>query len=54
MLINCGLNRIICGLADGSHKVFTVDEWIDEWSQHDIIDDKDQYGVRTDSINTKP
>jgi dCMP deaminase len=47
MLINCGLKRVICSLADGGVKIFTVDEWIAEWGENDIIDDKFQYGVKT-------
>ncbi|PIZ76320.1 hypothetical protein COY05_01615 [Candidatus Peregrinibacteria bacterium CG_4_10_14_0_2_um_filter_38_24] len=50
MLINCGLKRVICSLKDGSSKIFNVEDWMNEWSQNDIIDDKDQYGVRTDDV----
>ncbi len=44
MLINCGLNRVICSLADGGYKVFTVDGWIQDWQEKDIVDDEFQYG----------
>ncbi|MFH1284058.1 MAG: AAA family ATPase [Candidatus Peregrinibacteria bacterium] len=45
MLINCGLKRVICSLKDGGCKIFEVDDWIKEWRENDIIDDKYQYGA---------
>lgn len=45
MLINCGLKRVICSLANGKFKVFEVDDWIKDWRKNDIIDDKFQYGA---------
>jgi len=45
MLINCGLKRVICSLKDGGHKIFLVEEWMKEWTENDIIDDRFQYGV---------
>jgi len=45
MLINCGLKRVICSLANGNYKVFYINEWIREWCESDIIDDQFQYGV---------
>ena len=44
MIINCGLKRVICSTADGGMKIFEVDEWIKDWQENDIIDDKHQYG----------
>lgn len=44
MLINAGLKRVICSLKDGGYKIFQVDDWMKEWSENDIIDDKFQYG----------
>lgn len=58
MLINCGLKRVICSLKDGGCKVFHVDDWVKEWQENDIIDDKFQYGVefkdKTPTIDKKP
>lgn len=48
MLINCGLKRVVCSLADGGYKIFEVDEWIKDWKENDIIDDKFQYGVKVE------
>ena len=47
MLINCGLKKVICSLKDGGFQVFEVENWMKEWSENDIIDDKFQYGVKT-------
>jgi len=44
MIINSGLNRIVCSGADGKKMVFLVDGWIKDWQENDIIDDKKQYG----------
>jgi len=44
MIINAGLNRIICGLKNGKYKTYTVDRWIKEWQKGDILDDKQQFG----------
>ena len=44
MLINAGLNRIICSSNDGNFKIFSVQDWIVDWQEKDILDDKDQYG----------
>jgi len=47
MIINCGLKRVICSLKEGGYKVFSVDEWVQDWRRGDIIDDTFQYGVET-------
>jgi len=44
MLINCGLKRVICSLADGGFKILEVEDWVREWHEKDIIDDEYQYG----------
>lgn len=44
MIINSGLNRVICSMTDGKMKVFAVTDWIKDWQEADIIDDKHQYG----------
>lgn len=44
MIINAGLNRVICSTKDGNFKVFHVQDWVKEWQEKDILDDKDQYG----------
>jgi dCMP deaminase len=44
MLINAGLERVICSKEDGGMRVFLVDDWVKDWQKSDIIDDKHQYG----------
>jgi len=44
MIINAGLNRVICSTKDGCLKIFYVKDWIKEWQENDIIDDRHQYG----------
>lgn len=44
IIINAGLNRVICSTKDGVFKEFFVQNWIEEWQEKDILDDKDQYG----------
>lgn len=47
MIINCGLDRVVCSLKEGGVKMFSVEEWVEDWKKGDIIDDKDQYGKST-------
>ena len=44
MIINAGLNRVICSTADGKMKSFRVSDWVKDWQEGDIIDDSHQYG----------
>ncbi|MCX7974122.1 MAG: dCMP deaminase family protein [Candidatus Aminicenantes bacterium] len=44
MIINAGLNRVICSTEDGGKKIFAVKLWIEEWQKGDILDDRHQYG----------
>lgn len=44
MIINAGLDKVICSTKEGGMKIFKVEDWLKEWQEKDIIDDKDQYG----------
>ena len=44
MIINAGLDKVICSTKEGGMKIFKVEDWVKEWQEKDIIDDKDQYG----------
>jgi len=44
MIINAGLNNVICSTADGKMKIFRIKDWIKDWQENDIIDDMNQYG----------
>ena len=45
MIINCGLNRVICSTKDKGIKIFKVEDWVKDWQEKDIVDDKHQYGA---------
>jgi len=44
MIINSGIEKVICSRKDEDFIVFDVEKWISDWQEKDIIDDKDQYG----------
>jgi dCMP deaminase len=44
MIINAGLNRIVCSAADGTFMVFSSEAWATSWRDGDILDDTHQYG----------
>jgi len=44
MIINTGLNRVVCSTKDGKMKIFKVKEWMKDWKEGDILDDRSQYG----------
>ena len=44
MIINAGLDQVICSTTNGKWQVFLVSDWIKDWQENDIIDDKHQYG----------
>jgi dCMP deaminase len=43
MIINAGLKRVISSLKEGGYKIFQVADWVKDWQENDIIDDKEQY-----------
>jgi hypothetical protein len=45
MIINAGLKRAICSTKEGKIKVFEISDWINDWQEGDVLDDKDQYGA---------
>ena len=44
MIINAGLEKVICSTQAGKMKIFSVKNWARDWQKKDIIDDKHQYG----------
>lgn len=44
MIINAGLEQVICSTKEGKIVTFKVSDWADDWRKNDIIDDKHQYG----------
>jgi len=44
IIINAGLNRVVSATGDGKYKIFSVQNWVKDWQEKDILDDKFQYG----------
>ena len=44
MIINAGLDLMICSTKEGNIVTFEVSDWADDWQKNDIVDDKQQYG----------
>lgn len=47
MIVNSGLENIICHQSDGSLKEYQISDWVKDWQEKDLIDDMEQYGVKT-------
>ena len=45
MIINAGLKRFIGSTRDGGYRIFNIEDWINDWQEKDILDDKYQYGA---------
>lgn len=50
MIINAGINRFIGSTQQGGYRIFEIQDWIQDWQEKDILDDKHQYG---DDLNKK-
>lgn len=44
MIINAGITEVIAIQKDNTLKISKVEDWIKDWQERDLIDDKDQYG----------
>ena len=44
MIINAGLEKVVCSTKEGGIKIFKIKDWVEEWKKGDILDDKYQYG----------
>ncbi len=44
LIINAGLKRVICSTREKGIKIFLLEDWVKDWRQRDILDDKEQYG----------
>jgi dCMP deaminase len=51
MIINSGLNRVVCSTSSGSLQIFSVEDWIKAWQESDILDDTHQYGKPNEEKN---
>lgn len=46
MIINAGIKEFVAQQADGTYKVYDVDDWIKDWQKKDIMDDEVVYKVK--------
>lgn len=44
LIINAGINRIICSTKSKGIMIFKAEDWVRDWQEKDILDDKHQYG----------
>jgi dCMP deaminase len=45
MIINAGIEKLIGRQADGTIKTYEISTWVDDWQNHDMLDDTEQYGM---------
>lgn len=46
MIINAGLKHLIASAENGGIKKIKIENWVKDWQEKDIIDDKNQYGKK--------
>jgi len=44
MIINAGIKRFVGRTKDGNIHTFEIADWVNDWRDSDIVDDKHQYG----------
>jgi len=47
MIINSGIKYLVTHQSDGKLKKYEIKKWAEDWTKKDLIDDKQQYGVKT-------
>lgn len=45
MIVNAGINKFIGATKEGEYRIYSISDWIKDWQEKDIIDDKHQYGT---------
>lgn len=45
IIINAGIEKVVCSTADGNYKSFLVSDWVKEWQEKDIVDAKEKYST---------
>ncbi|MGC9310981.1 MAG: deoxycytidylate deaminase [Candidatus Aenigmatarchaeota archaeon] len=43
MILNAGLEKVVCSTKDGKFKIYDVAEWAKDWREKDIIEDTEKY-----------
>lgn len=52
MIVNAGLEEVICLQADGTIKHHSIAAWADDWREGDLLDDIEQYGIKPKTETT--
>lgn len=47
MIVNAGIEKVTTHQADGSLKSYEVKDWVEDWQKKDLVDDMEQYGLKT-------
>lgn len=47
MIVNAGLSEVITHQKNGKMRKHKISNWVKEWQKKDLIDDMEQYGVKT-------
>ncbi|MFH1036929.1 MAG: hypothetical protein V1756_02635 [Patescibacteria group bacterium] len=45
LIINCGINRVVCSTAEDKMITFRVSDWVKDWQEKDLVDDEHQFGT---------
>ena len=46
MIINAGIKRVVGSKEDGSYQEFSVEQWVKDWQEKDMLDDLDTYDAQ--------
>jgi dCMP deaminase len=51
LIINAGINRVICSTKEKGIKIFKVEDWVKDWQEKDMLDDEYRYGEDLNKID---
>jgi len=51
MIVNSGLERVVCSKADGDLNFYNTIDWIGDWQENDLLDDVSCYGEKLKTKN---
>lgn len=46
MIVNSGLDTVICGATNGELNVYKTSDWTEDWQKNDLLDDVSCYGEK--------
>jgi len=53
MIVNSGIIEVISQQRNGKLKIYKIKDWVKDWQEKDLIDDMEQYGIKTISSKRK-